>query len=200
MKKRSYVSCLGALAVAMTLVTTSLTGGTMAKYATVVTGSATATVAAWSFKATQKDETTEITNINLGSPENRKNYAAGTVRDGVIAPGTEGDFDIVINGVGSDVGIEYSLLIKPAIDSNLPDGFMVKVDGNEYDLSLGEKVAKVTGKIAYDEDSVNMKKTVNVSWTWPIGENTDDNAYQSEKLSLDIIVTGTQQTPTTSNP
>ena len=39
MKKRSYVSCLGALAVAMTLVTTSLTGGTMAKYATEVTGS-----------------------------------------------------------------------------------------------------------------------------------------------------------------
>lgn len=197
MKKRSYVSCLGALAVAMTLVTTSLTGGTMAKYATEVTGSATATVAAWSFKATQKDGTTEITNINLGSPENRKNYAAGTVRDGVIAPGTEGDFDIVINGVGSDVGIEYSLLIKPAVGSNLPDGFKVEVDGNEYDLNVSEKV---TGEIAYDEDSVKMKKTVNVSWTWPFGENTDDNAYQSEKLSLDIIVTGTQQTPTTSNP
>lgn len=191
MKKRSYVSCLGALAVAMTLVTTSLTGGTMAKYATEVTGSATATVAAWSFKATQNDEATEITRINLGSSENRKSYTAGTIRDGVIAPGTEGDFDIVISGVGSDVGIDYSLLIKPANNNTLPSGFKFEVDDIDYTLG-----SSISGSIAYAENATQMKKTVKVIWKWPLGESAADNAYEGKTLSLDIVVTGTQQTPT----
>ena len=50
MKRKSQASRLGVLALALTLVTTCLTGGTMAKYVTEVTGNATAAVAAWSFK------------------------------------------------------------------------------------------------------------------------------------------------------
>ena len=44
-KKKSYTARLGALALALTLVTTCLLGGTMAKYVTTVSGSGSATVA-----------------------------------------------------------------------------------------------------------------------------------------------------------
>ena len=52
MREKSYVARLGALALVLTLMTTCLTGGTLAKFVTEVEGEAEATVAAWEFKAT----------------------------------------------------------------------------------------------------------------------------------------------------
>lgn len=199
MKKRSYVSCLGALAVAMTLVTTSLTGGTMAKYATEVTGSATATVAAWSFKANGDDTT--MTGIDLGNTANRASYNEKTIKEGVIAPGTEGSFEIVVDGTGSEVGIKCSIKISNDDGANgIPDGFIFNVDGKPY--TLGTPIEEI---IAYDETAKAMKKTITVTWEWPNGNDTasnNDNVYQDKDLKLKITVTGTQQTPTptTSNP
>ena len=198
MKKRSYVSCLGALAVAMTLVTTSLTGGTMAKYATEVTGSATATVAAWSFKANGQEAT--MTGIDLGSTANRASYNEGTIKEGVIAPGTKGSFEIVVDGTGSEVGIDCSIIISKDGANGLPDGFIFKVDGTSY--TLGESITK---KIDYDGAADAMKKPITVTWEWPNGNATasdNDNAYNDKDLTLKITVTGTQQTPTstTENP
>lgn len=196
MKKRSYVSCLGALAVAMTLVTTSLTGGTMAKYATEVTGSATATVAAWSFKANGEDAA--MTGIDLGNTANRASYNEKTIKEGVIAPGTKGSFKIVVDGTGSEVGIDCSIIISNDGANGIPDGFIFNVDGDPY--TLGNPIEKT---IAYDETAEAMKKTITVTWEWPNGNDTasnNDNAYEDKDLTLKITVTGTQQTPSTSNP
>lgn len=44
-QKKSYAARLGVLAVALSLVTACLLGGTMAKYVTEVTGTGSATVA-----------------------------------------------------------------------------------------------------------------------------------------------------------
>lgn len=194
MKKRSYVSCLGALAVAMTLVTTSLTGGTMAKYATEVTGSATATVAAWSFKANGKEAA--MTDIDLGSTVNSASYDEGTIKEGVIAPGTEGSFEIVVDGTGSEVGIDYSIKISKDGINEIPNGFIFYVDGDPYTLG-SDPIGKT---IAYNGTADAMKKTITVTWEWPNGNNTasnNDNVYQDKDLTLKITVTGTQHT---SNP
>lgn len=192
MKKRSYVSCLGALAVVMTLVTTSLTGGTMAKYATEVTGSATATVAAWSFKANGEDTT--MTRIDLGSTANRASYDKDTIKEGVIAPGTEGSFEIVVDGTGSEVGIDYILVISDS--SSLPSNLKFTVGNDEYTLG-----SEMKGEIPY---SASMNKTVSVKWKWPIDtpQDKNDNDYKGSTFTLNITVTGTQHTPTptTSNP
>ena len=47
MKKRFNFGRLGALALALTLITTCLTGGTLAKYTSSTVGTGTATVAKW---------------------------------------------------------------------------------------------------------------------------------------------------------
>lgn len=84
MKEKSYVARLGALALVLTLMTTCLTGGTLAKFVTEVEGTATATVAAWNFEAAGNG--TEFTGIDMG----RTAYEGDTIKDTVLAPGTKG--------------------------------------------------------------------------------------------------------------
>ena len=126
MKRKSQASRLGVLALALTLVTTCLTGGTMAKYVTEVTGNATAAVAAWSFKV--NNEETTMTNIDLGSTANRTAYVTDDIKEGVIAPGTSGSFDIVIDGSGSEVGVDYKLNIAAADGTTLPSDLTFTTD------------------------------------------------------------------------
>ena len=50
-RKKSIAGRLGMAAFALTLITTCISGGTLAKYASEVTGTGTAVTAKWVFKA-----------------------------------------------------------------------------------------------------------------------------------------------------
>ena len=189
MKRKSHVVRLGVLALALTLVTTSLLGGTMARYVTEVTGTATATVAAWSFKA--NEQTATMSNIDLASTA----YDATTIADGKIAPGTSGSFKIALDGSGSGVGIEYAIKIAAAGGTTLPDDLTFKVDNIAY--TLGDEIE---GNIDYNASASSMKKDVTLQWEWPFDENddkdTNDNTFSGKTWTLDITVTGKQVAPT----
>lgn len=192
MRETSYVARLGALALVLTLMTTCLTGGTLAKFVTEVEGTATATVAAWEFKATGKDKDT-LTSIDMG----RTAYTEDTIKEGVIAPGTQGSFDIVLDGSGSGVGIEYVVTINKSSEadaSDLPDDLVFKVDSSEY--ILGDKIE---GTIDYAEGDTAMQKTITVNWEWDYGQDdtaaANDNGYAGKTWKLDIKATGTQIKP-----
>ena len=142
MREKSYVARLGALALVLTLMTTCLTGGTLAKFVTEVEGGAEATVAAWEFKATGNNGAA-LSSIDMG----RTAYKGETIGDNVIAPGTQGSFDIVLDGTGSDVGIDYIVTIDKSSDPDtpdLPDDLAFQVDGTDY--SLG---SEIEGKIEH---------------------------------------------------
>ena len=123
MKKKVYAARLGVTALALTLVTTCLMGSTLARYVTEVTGSATATVAKWSFKANNSTAAT-FDDIDLG----RTAYDSSTITAGVIAPGTSGSFDIVIDGTGSEVGIDYEIKLEAATDTTFPDDMVFSTE------------------------------------------------------------------------
>lgn len=197
MKKKSYVGRLGALALMLTVITTCLLGGTMARYVTEVTGSATATVADWSFKALNGNtELTTTTAIDLGSTTNRTSYNGTTINDGVIAPGTSGKFTITIDGTGSDVGIDYDVDIKTANGTTLPDD--LKFATTEINGSNGVALAdlNLADTIAYSDTANDMKKDITIYWAWDFGESdtksTNDNTYAGQTWTLDIAVTGKQ--------
>lgn len=206
MKKKSYAARLGGLALALTLATACLTGGTMARYVSEVTGDATAAVAAWSFKVNESDST--FTTIDLGDTTHRTNYNEATIKKGVIAPGTTGHFDIVIDGTGSEVGIEYSVAFGAASGSVMPDDLLFSTTDNSAD-SGGDKIANfqiADGSIPYapsTDGKSPMKKTITVYWNWNIGEGdtpqSNDNTYQDKDWKLDIKVTGKQAKPTTAS-
>lgn len=191
-KKKSYAIRLGVLALALTLITTCLMGGTMARYVTEVSGSATATVAKWEFSA-KSDNNALSTAIDLGSTTHRNSYGADDIKDGVIAPGTSGSFNIELDAAGSEVGVEYDVVIKAKDGTTLPSDLAFKVDNTAY--TLGNKL---TGAI--DVNAANQKKTVAVSWEWPFGTDdttaSNDNDYAGKTWYLDISITGRQAQPT----
>lgn len=200
MKKRSRIVSLGVLALTLTMMSTCLMGATMARYVTEVTGSATAAVAAWSFKADSEENVEKtFTEIKLGDTTHRQAYDSGDIADNVIAPGTKGSFNIVIDGTGSEVGIDYAVTIAAGKDGKdqqikLPGDLEFKVDGTTY--KLGDNI---TDTIDYAAE--NMKKTITVNWEWAFGKDdtvaSNDNASADNDWTLDITITGKQTTPET---
>lgn len=204
--KKKYFRHLGVVALALTLVSMTLTGGTLARYVTEVTGTAKAEVAAWSFKANSNEDGKQFTQIDLGSTANRTAYDGKTVVDGVIAPGTSGSFDILLDGTGSEVGIDYivTLAEKTADNPKLPADLTIKVtNGNEAEkaYSLGDEI---TGTIDYVSGEKAMQRKIKVSWSWDFGtddtKTSNDNTYQNTTFNLDITATGKQTAPVTATP
>lgn len=199
MKKKSYVGRLGALALMLTVISTCLLGGTMARYVTEVTGSATATVAAWSFKANNSDST--FTPIDLGDTTNRTSYDGTTLKEDVIAPGTSGSFTIEIDGSGSDVGIQYDVAVKAASGTTLPDDLLFsteEITGSNLGSTL-DKFNIPTGTIDYSSTSNDMKKDITVFWAWGFGDAdtkfSNDNDDAGKTWKLDITINGKQVAP-----
>lgn len=199
MKGKSYASRLGALALALTLATTSLIGGTLAKYATEVTGDGSATVAAWSFKANKSSETFTV---NLADTDVKE----GTLSSGMIAPGTNGSFDIVIDASGSKVGVDYSIKLsdfkkrpenlKFYSDKNFGTEIVIPKENEEVEICSNES-------IALDKVDTEVKKTVYWKWAYEdatgttkdttAGTTAGETGYKG--MTFKITVTGTQQNP-----
>lgn len=205
MKKRSRIVSLGVLALTLTMMSTCLMGSTMARYVTEVTGSATAAVAAWSFKADSKDSVGEtFTEINLGDTTHREAYDLGDIADDVIAPGTKGSFNIVIDGSGSEVGIDYAVKIAAGTNVTLPDDLVFSTEAITADKP-GSKLDNFSpsGTIDYATGADSMKKTITVNWEWAFGkddtaeENKNDNKSADNDWKLNIAITGKQTTPET---
>ena len=205
MKKRSRIVSLGVLALTLTMMSTCLMGSTMARYVTEVTGSATAAVAAWSFKADSKDSVGEtFTEIYLGDTTHREAYDLKDIAEGVIAPGTKGSFDIVIDGAGRGVGIDYAVKIAAGKDVILPDDLVFSTEAITADKP-GSKLDDFSpsGTIDYAAGADSMKKTITVNWEWAFGEddtaeeNKNDNKSADNDWLLNIAITGKQTTPET---
>lgn len=194
--RKNYVLKLGALALAVSLITTGMMGTTLARYVGEVKGTATATVAAWSFKVNGVDSS--FTAIDLGSTDNRIAYKEEDIDTGVIAPGTSGSFKIELDGDGSDVGIDYTVNLEPKQGTTLPTDLTFEVGGEKYELGKD-----ITGTI--DANGGAMKKTLSITWNWPFDKDdtvdNNDNASQGNTWILDITTTGKQVVPeTTASP
>lgn len=191
---KKYKGRLIAAAVALTLVTTCLLGGTLAKYTTTVTGTGTATVAKWSFKA--NDQTATFNNVSLSDTVHTENIKAGT-----IAPGTDGSFDIKIDGSGSEVGIAYKIVLGDL--DNLPVNIKFYQDEAHSTEYTEIATTGITGEI--EQASVSTPVTKTIYWNWPIGDadtnDTTTGMTGAGDKTFTITVTGTQvapaETPTT---
>lgn len=189
MMKKNHAARLGALALALTLVSTCLMGGTLAKYTTTVTGTATATVAKWSFKA--NGETATIANLSL-TPTKYNN-----VTDNKIAPGTSGFFEIKAKN-DSEVGASYTIEFTA---SNVPKNvsFYQSTNGS----LKGDKIEEADGKYTVVSDkSIAIgapEESTFVMWEWPYGDSKEADqetiATGAYEMSVKITVTGTQATP-----
>lgn len=139
MKKRSIAARLGVAALALTLVTTSLSSGTLAKYIDTFSGKATLQVAAWNVGASLGGQpmTTGSTSVDLvktvtGIKEKtvRGTGSGDNFKAAYLAPGMESSFAIEVTNQGdeggpaTDVAVDYFIFMKPASDSQTPANFL----------------------------------------------------------------------------
>lgn len=196
MNKSNFVARLSVLTIALTLVTTSLIGGTLAKYTTEVTGTGSATVAKWSFKATSGGKT--ITTVNLGETADTAYLAKER-----IAPGSKGSFNIEIDATGTETSLEYVISLGNAKNSISNVQFCEDETCTKSITIPSANFTEVVKK-TIDANNSNKKVTETIYWKWnttsdeedtKLGENTSLQA-----MIFDIKVTGTQTVATNPAP
>ena len=170
------------------------------KYTSTLTGNGTSTVAKWSFKVNGQTQT--IPDINLGETMD----AHSNVADKKLAPGTSGHFDLILDGSGSEVAIDYN--IKLAITQKPTNLKFYLDDKYQTPISETDGTLNIAGSIALED--VNTPLTKTIYWQWPyetgktsneIDKNDETDTKDSGKnVTMTITVTGTQRDPKSGAP
>ena len=170
------------------------------KYTSTLTGNGTSTVAKWSFKVNGQTQT--IPNIELGETMDAHN----NVVTPKLAPGTSGHFDLILDGSGSEVAIDYN--IKLAITQKPTNLKFYLDDKYQTPISETDGTLNIAGSIALED--VNTPLTKTIYWQWPyetgktsneIDKNDETDTKDSEKnVTMTITVTGTQRDPKSGAP
>ena len=161
-------------------------GYTYSKYKQSVQVSTKSTIAKWSFAGSvsnTKNSSTETTISLADTVESDK------VKEQRIAPGTKGEFNIVIDATGSEVDLDYDVLISS--ETHKPTNLYFLYNGEKYTTlsSLIEKVnedntKEFSGTIKHNESSQIV--TYTIGWDWPY-ETIIDNVIQDESDLQDAL-------------
>ena len=162
-----------------------LVSATYAKYTSSTSGSDTARVAKWSFKVGGTDIVANdsftfnlfdtIKDSNGTDPETD---VVSTNGDKVIAPGTSGNFSLVLKNE-SETSAKYGITYTVTNTANIPVEF--STDGINWKNTLTNVEANDTNTKL---EAKNGTATVNIQWRWAY-ENTKENATNEEKKATD---------------
>lgn len=199
-RKRSsmMVRLVAVLAVTM-MFTMCFVGGTFAKYTSSGTGTDSATVAKWSFKVGETDIATTntfafdlfktIKDSDGIKDETEMNPVDGTI----IAPGTQGSFDLVLTNA-SQVTAQYAIDYTVTNNNDIPVKFSVD-GGTTWTHDLADVAASDSTKLAANSGTT----TITVQWMWEferIDGDTQDttlgSAASAATLTVAAKVTATQ--------
>ena len=190
----------GAVVVLALIVAIILSMYAYSKYTSTLTGNGTSTVAKWSFKVNGQTQT--IPDIELGETMDAHN----NVVTPKLAPGTSGHFDLILDGSGSEVAIDYN--IKLAITQKPTNLKFYLDDKYQTPISETDGTLNIAGSIALED--VNTPLTKTIYWQWPyetgktsneIDKNDETDTKDSGKnVTMTITVTGTQRDPKSGAP
>lgn len=177
MKKNGLLLRIGVAAMVLTLASTSLMSGTLAKYFSESTGTAAAIIAKWNPQAKINDQIANEWTVNLASTQTRATPGSSNsqVASNRIAPGMKGAFPIEVSSNGSEVAIDYKVEIsipdgyKPSL---LTDNVVFKVydepnysEGGGKTISVNARPTELcSGTLGV---SGSEKVTKYVYWEWP---------------------------------
>lgn len=183
------------IAVLSCIIVSFIGGQSYSKYVSEVRGNGMAEVATWSFKVNGQKE--EVQTIQLASTCNNE-----TLINNKIAPGTRGSFNILVDGTGSEVGIDYN--IQFTNETTKPSNLKFTYNDKQYN-SIIELEKDLSGTINANEE--NKTRTLKINWEWPYetGSNENEianndkidtqNAQNIATYSFNVIVSGTQVAP-----
>ena len=211
--KTRHIGRLGVLAIVLCLMSTTLMAGTLAKYTSEATGTATAVTAKWSAKAGKSLGSLTLigssTNINLGNFVTTA--SAATVGTNLIAPGTMGKIPWALDMTGTEVGYTYRVTISADADNiaRIPKNLQFfDTTGTAIDIAAGaanEVFILAEGTVAASATGLNDREHEgNVGWRWAYTggdvNDTNDGISQaaisnSRSPEFTIKITATQVEP-----
>jgi len=177
MKRKGLIGRLAVVAVVLSLITMSLTAGTLAKYASETSGTATATVAKWAIKFTDGGATeyTDTNKIALNLKDTQK-VTDKLVADERIAPGTTGSFAMAVDGTGTEVAFTYTIELDMSSLTGVPLAFYDgDPDNGGSKITLSSNKITLTGNVMADGTGTAASETI--YWKWDstgIGTGTED--------------------------
>ena len=171
-KSSMMVRLVAVLAVTM-MFTMCFVGGTFAKYTSSATGTDSATVAKWSFKVGETDiATTDTFTFDLfktikDSDGINNETEMNPVDGSIIAPGTQGSFDLVLTNA-SQVTAQYAIDYTVTNTGNIPVQFSVD-GGAHWTNDLADVAASDSTKLAANSGTTTIK----VQWKWDFNGSDD---------------------------
>lgn len=174
-KKRNVAGFLAKTAVALTLISTCLVGGTLAKYTSEVTGTGTSVTAKWVFKAGSTDGATTFTTFTLGGTTD------GAVAKERIAPGSTGTIPVYYDLTGTEVKTQLKVYVKVDDASKLPRNFTMAVGSTKKvatDFTNNTYVELLTKTLNVDSTNhtvpaADAKSNANITWNWAFETGSD---------------------------
>lgn len=167
-----------------------LVSGTYAKYTSSASGSDTARVAKWSFNVGENDIVAKDTfTFDLFKTITDTDVVSANA-DKVIAPGTSGSFDLVLENK-SETSAKYGITYTVTNTASIPVQF--SVNGKDWTDNLANVVESDTDTKL---DANNGRKTIKIQWKWACdGDDTTDvnlGKVGTAKLIVQADVTATQ--------
>lgn len=174
--KKNRLFMLGLVTVFVAVLSLTLVSSTFARYTSTITGGDTAKVAKWDVKVNGSS-----TNIASNLWDTIVDTTDGNPDDHVtadrVAPGTKGSYQLTLTN-DSEVAVNYTMNITEVLNG-VPVNFVYKIGDAAQTVTDG----KLTGTLTMG-DSV----TYVVSWEWPFGESTLDNAHSGKDLSVNYEI------------
>ncbi len=149
---------------------------TYAKYVSSAEANSNINIARWSITINNQDVIQNSNFTNSLSPVFNNNQY---IKENVIAPTSEGYFDIIIDGTNADVSFKYTVTINPISNRTIKDLKIVKYTIDDIDYIYNDNIA---GIINYNDE--NKTKSIRVFFIW-----NDDEETQEMNNSEDTLAT-----------
>ena len=189
MKKRSIAARLGVFALALTLITTSLSSGTFAKYTNTFDGKFNVLVATWNVSAAVNYTGSDGDKVLQGNNHARIDELAKTastkpvgVKDGYLAPGMSGSFNVLISNYDSTgaldtkVTVHYKVSIQ-ASNAVFPDSFTFNGEAvSDSDPHVVAEGYIAPGTMAKLTAAGGGAIEVPINWNWAWDQDSNDMA------------------------
>lgn len=158
MTKKNLMMRIASVLLIAVVLTTSVIGGTLAKYTSSVTTTVKATAASWDFKLNDK-ALSETFEFDLGEYIDTDPNVDTTAK--IVAPGTKGSFELKLTNL-SQVSANYTIDITIP-STGLPENFSIVADS-------------ATGLIKYANTSdTEDEKVITINWEWPFNDSLDED-------------------------
>ena len=197
--KKNRLFVLGIITMFVAILSLTLVSGTMARYTSQVSGESEARVAKWHFTLNGDDVTTSAdatqtvafdlfeTIKDSDGTSDEEDVKDGGVSENIIAPGTSGKFQLVIENK-SEVNATYAIDYTITNGDDIPVEF--SLDGTSWNSSLADVtetvIAMGTGAATYT-----------IYWQWAIdGDDkidTDLGLVGTATIKVEVKITFTQK-------